>query len=308
MKANMLTIFTILCFSMGCTEMHPYRFIDAGATPLHLAAANGDIGYIKSSISQGADVDLRVDSTDATLLHFAAWKGQHDTVKLLIDLGADVNATTDWGASPLHYAAGLYSKECLVAYGSISPGLSAGHTTTVKLLLEHGADVNIRDREGSTALMKSAVCNAADIALLLINHGAELNVRGNQYTALEMAVARGPEVAALLVKHGAELNTRDPYAGATPIHTAINLDDVEMVRLLLKHGADVNLRGRNGGTPLHAAARKGNDILVELLMQYGADTNIKDDQGMTPLDIAVRHIDTTKLLKKHGAKEGQSFE
>ena len=54
----------------------------------------------------------------------------------------------------------------------------------MKLLIEHGADVNLKDWEGTTALMEAAAHNAADIAQVLIEYGADVNTRGNQYTAL----------------------------------------------------------------------------------------------------------------------------
>jgi ankyrin repeat protein len=239
-----------LLVSCGVAELHPYRFIEAGSEPLHRAAANGESDKVRMLISQGKRVDLRADTTHATPLHFASWKGQVEIVKLLLDLGADVNARTDWGASPLHYASGSESMECYLPADQIPPpGLRDNHAAVVALLIEHGADVNMKTRHGdTTALMSAAFCNAVHIAEMLIHNGADLNPR-----ALGLAACRGPDVAILMINSGANVRDVEDYSGLTALHSAARCGHPDVAALLLLHGANSSAADRWGNTPLDLA-------------------------------------------------------
>ena len=73
----------------------------------------------------------------------------------------------------------------------------------------------------------------------------------------------------------------------TPLHTAINHMQWEIVDLLLKHGADVDGRGFWRQTPLHVACRTHNLALAQTLIdKYHADQTLRDDRGFYPIHSA----------------------
>lgn len=74
-----------------------------GATPLHMAATNSDIGPLKTLLAAGADVQAR-DKDDLTPLHMAAYADKHNHAQLLLEAGADVNAKSAGGRTPLSLA------------------------------------------------------------------------------------------------------------------------------------------------------------------------------------------------------------
>jgi ankyrin repeat protein len=106
--------------------------------------------------------------------------------------------------------------------------------------------------------------------------------------------------AAALVDGGANPNVAD-RGGNTPLHTAAQLGDVELVKKLLAKGADANARtaksdfaGRGGGgggfrvvageqTPLLVAARANRPEAVRALVAGGADPKLKAQDGTTLL-------------------------
>jgi ankyrin repeat protein len=92
-----------------------------------------------------------------------------------------------------------------------------------EVLLRHGADPNIRRNAGISALHDAAMNGRADIAELLIEQGAEVDVRddsGYKSTPLHEACDEGHvNVAKVLLKHGANVNAPDKD-GNTPIHRA----------------------------------------------------------------------------------------
>lgn len=74
-----------------------------GATPLHYAATNGDIGPLKALLAAGADVNAR-DSEGTTPLHMAAFSTRQEAVKMLLQAGADPQLKTNGGRDVLSMA------------------------------------------------------------------------------------------------------------------------------------------------------------------------------------------------------------
>jgi hypothetical protein len=172
----------------------------------------------------------------------AVKKGDIDKVREILAKGANVNTrdrhkdSWTYNQTPLHVAA------------------HEGHTYVARLLLEHGAVVNARDKYGFTPLYYAAGGGHIDIVSILLEHGADVNARDK--------------------------------SGNTPLHYVAMLGKAVVAKLLLEFGADVNARDEEGWTPLHSAAWRGNADVASLLLEHGADPSIRDKEGKTPLDVA----------------------
>lgn len=114
-----------------------------------------------------------------------------------------------------------------------------GNEPMVRLLLDHGADVNAKGGIYSGAIHAAAYKDQETVVRLLLDYGADINALGPVGTALMFAAASGSEA---------------------------------MVRLLLDHGADVNVNDQEG-TALEIAAWKGHEALVRILLDHGANVN-----------------------------------
>jgi uncharacterized protein len=118
------------------------------------------------------------------------------------------------------------------------------------------------------------------------------------------AVQRGdkPAVQSLL-KARADVNApqRD---GATALHWAVYLDDVDVTALLIRAGAQPDTPNNYGITPLALAAANGNAAIIDLLVKAGADPNHAVRAEETPLMLAARtdRADAVKALLNAGAK------
>jgi len=139
--------------------------------------------------------------------------------------------------------------------------------------------------------------NIEDIVKLLINHGADVNaINSYDDSPLHEAIFMDFEsIVELLLNHGARVDVKDFY-GNTPLFSAVLNDSKEIVKLLIEHGADVNTKGAQNNTPLHVA--KSKDI-AELLVDNGAKVNVTNDEGLTPLMNAIMNNKTNvvKYLK-----------
>ena len=205
-----------------------------------------------------------------------------DLVKLLIKLGADPNVRVEKVHSALIFST-MYCNYEIADY-----------------LLNHGADVNIRDNYGDTALMYCSFgTGRADIAELLLQHGADVNIQnGDGLTVLMHSCIEGfIDIVKLVLRYDADVNIRDNDGMTALMHSCrIKNADINIVKLLLKHDADVDVQDNGGRTALIIAINGGHLDIAELLLQHGANPNIHDIGGNTALSYAIQR-GYTKIAK-----------
>ena len=140
-------------------------------------------------------------------------------------------------------------------------------------LLDKGANVNGRrvEEPNSTALLRAAYNGFDRCVELLIQSGADVNLGDvNGMTALHEAVGEDLFSAPgkyrcikLLIDAGASVNAADNELGNTPLHWTVECDgNPDCVQLLLHSGADVNVQNAYGRTVLMNASRRGSDTTV----------------------------------------------
>ncbi|KAK7907629.1 hypothetical protein WMY93_016241 [Mugilogobius chulae] len=174
----------------------------------------------------------------------------------------------------------------------------------VRSLVERGASLQLQDRDGNTALHVACQhgqtqCvshmtqdwSSNKLAPVLQTH----NWRG--LACLHLAALYGQhEVLKLLRKKGAEMNVQDGTSGKTPLHLAVELHDIALVKMLLSWGVNVDASMFNGCTPLHLAVGRQDAAIANLLCQSGADKMLRNMEDETPLDLADGNDDILALF------------
>ncbi|KAK6329625.1 hypothetical protein TWF730_006173 [Orbilia blumenaviensis] len=252
--------------------------------------------------------------------HIAAYFGLTPlTEELLARQGADlesknVHSTTLWVAADggheevvkllLNKGADLEVKSGYKKTTALWIAADKGHEEIVKLLLNKGADLEAKRNDGCTPLYAAAERGHEKIVKLLLSKNADLEAkRFDICTPLHTAVRYGhEEVVKLLLNKGADLEAKE-YDDNTPLHTAVEQGHEEVVKLLLNKNADLEAKRWDGNTPLHAAVERGNEKVVKMLIEKGADIKGIDSFGRTPLWIATRcgHERVIKMLLEKGA-------
>jgi ankyrin repeat protein len=302
----------------------------SGETPLMSAVDKGHIDAVRALLERGADVNRKESRGGQTALMWAVASNHPEVVTLLVGRGADVRARSRGGFTPLLFAAqqgNVESGRALLQAGAdvndardtdrmtaLMISAATGSTDFVVLLMKEGANPNLLDENGFTALHYAALDRRAGLAKALLDHGANANARTTKdsrknttsgvslkgATPLFLAASLGnlDTVRALLAGKADPFITTD--AGTAPLHVATWGGDpyirdwtdeekknlLEATRLLVTLGADVNSAGEHGWTALHGAAYKGMDAVVQLLIEHGARTEVFDEYGQTPLSIA----------------------
>lgn len=184
-------------------------------------------------------------------LTYATGKQLPRLVQFLLEQGVDANGQSTTGCTPLHVAA------------------EVGDLELVNMLLKFGADVELLDDEGKSALWYAASGGFDDLVKLFLDKGLDLNQR-----VVLMAAARGGHLstARILVDRGANVNaTAAGLEITTALGWASEQGHTEMVQLLLSNGISTTLEDNQ--VSLRAAAMRGHAAIVGHLLDAGFDIN-----------------------------------
>lgn len=193
-----------------------------------------------------------------------------------------------------------------------------GDLDKVKVLIEQDSTLlELKDRSGSTPLIKA--CQNGNIVMVnfLIDNGADVNASDRwKHTPLTRACgvqeANLPLVQ-LLINKGADINWQG-INGNTPLHWAAYRGNLEIAKILINNGADINIDDKYDG-PIETSSIFGtilemaingnvNEDMVILLIESGVNINKKDFNGNSPLHLAAfkGYTDITRSLIDHGAE------
>ncbi|XP_054717702.1 putative ankyrin repeat protein RF_0381 [Uloborus diversus] len=266
----------------------------------HQAVRSNNLEKVKKLLSEGVHPDEPnwINNGRPALLE-ATYQGNVDMVEILLNADADPNIQNMLGETALHNAfhPKTFSKELVV------------------LLLEHGADVNVREKlNGYTPvhmvvkLCASHVSKGIKTSLLkvlqLMCAKADVKIRSvRNETALHRMTTGSVdwcEPLQILIDHGFDLNAQNDR-GETGLMCSIDKRHCMMAELLVKKGAEVNIKDRHFQTALHHSAQKNLLRLVILLLDVQCDANATDLNGDTALHIAASKglVDMVQVLVSH---------
>ena len=190
-------------------------------------------------------------------------------------------------------------------YTPLHIAVENGHPTTTEKLIQLGAQVDKTRKYGVTPLHIAAREGLTAIAERLIEHGAQVNKANlSGFTPLYIAAEEGHTATAeMLIEHGALVNKgRD--GGFTPLYTAAREGHTATAEMLIERGALVNKANKYGATPLYIAAQEGYTATAKMLIERGAQVDKADKYGATPLYIAAQegYTATAEMLIERGAQ------
>jgi ankyrin repeat protein len=248
------------------TEASPDDLSSEGFTPLHTAILNSNSDAFFQLIELGANVNLqRNGGLESTPLMYAV--SDVDTIysSHLISVNADVNIP-DINADPALNWAAYY-----------------GHYNQLKLLLKHGADIQLNSIHG----------NAAEVILRLWHPDSTLQIFRETEMIEELSDENKHLLTAIqsdnvdavkeLLENGIDPNSEDGLNNPL-IHIVASLGNIEILKEFVLKGATINSLNRVGQAPITWAARNEHKELVKFLIENGADATLMGEKyQLSPL-------------------------
>ena len=263
------------------------------------------------------------------LVWCASLNGHQSIVKMLLDIGISTEAQVP-------------RPDYIPANVGISPAralelaVRKGHTDVVKVLLEHGADVNALDcqgyypmhyipnadmvrlllerdaridqkidssgREGCSPLHCAVIADRAAVVERLLQYNASARVR-DLWDKTALHYTNDVAIARMILDFDRQVADFADHKGNTALLSAASKENFNLVKLLCEYRAAVNAKNTDGQTALVSAASKGNLDLVKLLCEYGADVDAVNTDGNTVILSAASKgdLDLVKLLCEYRA-------
>uniref|UniRef100_A0A674I7A2 Ankyrin repeat and kinase domain containing 1 n=1 Tax=Terrapene triunguis TaxID=2587831 RepID=A0A674I7A2_9SAUR len=276
--------------------------------------------FLQRILSCLQQMEVLAQENGLTLLHLVVIQGNVEKVKFLLSQEANLDSQLVCGYTPLIVAVQKRLPEIcsvLIEHGADvnmadkdgwSPlhfAAQNGDDRIVRLLLDHQAQADSQEHEGWTPLHLASQNNFENVARVLLSRQADPNCQENDgRTALHVAACFGHiSLVKLLASQGADLE-RKQKNHRTPLHFAVERGKFRVVQYLLKSGASVNCLDKNHYSALHMAAVKGKYLICEKLIKYGANVDLRTDKEWTPLHLACfkGHIEIIRLLRDNHAK------
>jgi ankyrin repeat protein len=249
------------------------------STPLALSALGGDIDVATLLLKAGANPNS-VNMNDLNPIALATQANSLEMIRLLFDYGGKVSADT------------------------IKAVVHNNQYEAMRIFLENGVDVDVRNRRGRTPMHIAALYDHRQLFQVLVEWKGDVRATAdNGATPLHYAAQKGHVVLVQeLIRLGASVSAKTnglgssppPVSnGATPLHYAALGDGENALAYMLDKGGDVDATDHYGWSPMHYAAQRGRNAIIRLLIARGADMQPIIHSGwarlLTPEGLAIRY-------------------
>ena len=176
------------------------------------------------------------------------------------------------GYTPLHYA------------------IKLNNLDVIKLLLDFGGDITIKDNENNNILQFSLINKKTKLFIYLLNNIPNLNINSNaKQSLLHLAISnQNIEIIDILLNKNININAKESDFGASTLQYAIVINNFEICKKLINKNIDINLQDYNGYTALMQSIIEDDlniDIIDLLINNNNNDFNISNINGDTVLHL-----------------------
>lgn len=274
-----------------------------GASALMVALSRNRRKSFSWLIKNGVNVDIQ-DNLGENVLMRLVRDNRVDYLKHMLDFSKpNFDLANTFGVTALHYASMEGREEC------------------AKLLIENGANVNVKTVQSATPVLTAAQQHNAPIVNALIDAGADIHAKDYLGQDILINLLSSPEhtmskkekenvlvILDRLMSEGIDLDYKAP-SGNTPIFAAFMYGQFDAVGKMIEKGVDVNVSHNrmliDNMTPLHMALEAGKGEVASLVidsLKAKSPTllkellNTKNSEGNTPAAFGFFHATTRQLM------------
>ncbi|KAL8993464.1 MAG: hypothetical protein Q9169_006320 [Polycauliona sp. 2 TL-2023] len=263
-----------------------------GPGAIHYAAEHAEPDMLLKLLERGADPNLVTTGTSYSALFIASGRGRLENMGSLLKYNAHIEHRGPAGYTPLLEA--IYQKQ----YSAVS------------LLLDAGADLEVKTDDGSSALHLAISGGSMEILTALLDRGINPGSEDNfGTTPLHLACEQGLEFQVeeiLKAEHPstASLNLESPSLG-TPLYIVTEKGHTNIIVKLLDAGANIDQTGPGNllGSALMEASANDNVELVKIFLARGAALEVEGARFGSAAGTAraFRKYDVLKVLEEHAS-------
>ncbi|CAB3385105.1 Hypothetical predicted protein [Cloeon dipterum] len=241
-------------------------------TPLQVATMIDGVEMCRNLIEEGADVNVEIEELGATLMHCAALNEEHglDLLDYFSSLGLKLDAKDKFGNGPLQYA--IRANNSKIVERLLPPKCPEEEKSTettesqylsilaeMKLKQEKRllADFDVFGNSGMSAIHVAAMLSDLDMCKWLLSDGVDVRsltknkCEDNVLHCAAKNKSHGQELVQYFVSEfGFDVDAKDKL-GLTPLHRALDMENIETAEELLKLGADLALIKAAGWTQIN---------------------------------------------------------
>lgn len=218
---------------------------------------SNNIAEVERLLQNGLNVNSKNEYGDCAL-HVAVNQNLLPMTRLLLRNGARVNSRNRY-----------YGDTALMRALDMQPI----NLDMINFLLDHGANINVRNSDGDTVLIKASRNGSLEVVRLLLDRGANVNKIGSHNTTALIEACdkedQNLEIITLLLDRGADVNSENNFGLTASFYCMNNL---ELVRLLLSRGANIDF-------DLGLQVLPNNIENIQFCLEHGANINIIDEDG-----------------------------
>ncbi|KAL6439459.1 hypothetical protein ACFW04_003941 [Cataglyphis niger] len=292
--------------------IHPVGTLQV--TALQVAAWQGRLDLLDRLYEKGAHVN-DVDKIGRSALYYAAHRGNVDVTEWLLQRGGYIDAKIGVYSCTKGIPYTSLTKSCFVGRKLPSPmcwgrtplhqAVKNNHADVVRILVKHGADVNVKDERLITPLLLAGsavnrddlkeMTKFVEIVKILVAAKVFINIihPDTGTTTLHHAAMLGSaEATEILLSNGAWPMYKCKSSGSTPLHIVASTGSTETLMVLLEAMLPHNIDTRDqiNRTALHRAAYRGHRECVQILLDHGANLAATTKTGITVVDAIFAHI------------------
>jgi ankyrin repeat protein len=250
---------------------------------------SADIRKMKNDLFKNL-VNLH-DNMGNTVLHVAAFHGDFRIVNKLVSYRADKTAMNGEDKMPVDLAKDNFVRKVLT---SLNKAAKSSDEKNVTELVYFGHNINDKQTIFSQAPIHKVIESDKEDKYLVLSKmldmGADPNIKdSNGWTALHYACEFGDFGSVKILVENRAIIDFFSNNHRTSLHLASNNNFPEIVKYLLENKANANFKDNNGCTPLHLAAKHGNIICLDILLTLGASLYEEDFRKWNILHYAAFH-------------------
>ena len=236
---------------------------------------------IEAMVEHGFDINVDVGKKENILL-FAIKNGFLEIVPCLLKCGADVKVRDRYGDQPIHIAA------------------HRGFAEVTKALLQYRAYPDSFNGQGQRPIHLACYNGHTDVCRELVRRRADLNAKTKLHADTPLKIAFSHvcnDMVKVLIKNGVDLRD-DPSCDFSPLLTAVNTQNLDLVNLCIDNGAPVSRKA------LERALKEGFTSIFRALFESEQFKKTGGDMGVDLLMLALQYgwFEIAKVLLENGVK------